>query len=57
VGGAHKFLSSEMCSKTPMAPMIWSLARKGMLSHTSGAERPDGSGAYIELAIGAPMVS
>ena len=33
-------MSSEMCSKMPMAPMICSFARKGMASHTSGALMP-----------------
>ena len=56
-GKAHKFLSSEMCSRQPIAPMIWSFARKGIASHTSGAERPDAIGAYIVFAIGAPTVS
>ena len=40
-----------------MAPMICSLARKGMASHTSGAERPEAIGGNIESFIGAPMVS
>tara|TARA_B100000519_G_scaffold39877_1_gene29562 strand:+ start:486 stop:599 length:114 start_codon:yes stop_codon:yes gene_type:complete len=37
--------------------MIWSFARKGIASHTSGAERPDAIGANIVFAIGAPTVS
>ena len=40
---ARKFLSSEMCSKTPTAATICSLARKGMASHTSGALTPSGT--------------
>ena len=40
---ARKFLSSEMCSRTPIAPMIWSFARKGIESHTSGADAPSGT--------------
>jgi len=43
---ARKFLSSEMCSKTPTAATICSFARKGMASHTSGALRPSGTATH-----------
>ena len=43
MGSAHKFLSSEMCSKQPIAATICSLAPNGIASHTSGALSPAGT--------------
>ena len=51
-------MSSEMCSKMPMAPMICSFARNGMASHTSGALMPSVTDGHKERGrgseIGAP---